>query len=81
MNNLSKNVTFQNSIKIEKLQRVEVPVEYQKEEGCIAFQLIRITYQFYGKLMTDTLDTKILADGTQLVHNGNGFINDGFIIS
>ena len=42
------------------MQKVEVPVEYQKEEGCVAFQLVKVVIDFYGKLIEDVLDTKIL---------------------
>jgi hypothetical protein len=69
------------AIKIEKLQITEVPVNYQKEEGCIAFQMVKFTYVFYGKEMTDFLDTKILKNGKQIVCGGNGFINHGFEIN
>jgi len=67
-----------NAIQTKKLQRVDVPTEYQQEEGCIAFQMVEITYNFYGKQMSETFDTKILADGSQLVISGNGFIKDNF---
>jgi hypothetical protein len=32
---------------------------------------------FYGKLIEDFLDTKILKDGRQIVTNGNGYIKAG----
>ena len=69
------------AIKIEKLQKTEVPSQYQKEEGCIAFQMIKLTYVFYGKQMTEFFDTKIMENGKQTVINGNGFIKDGFEIN
>lgn len=69
------------NLAIEKMNLVNVPVEFQKEEGCVAFQLIKVTYSFYGSEQSDVLDTKILADGTQLVISGNGFIKDGFQIN
>ena len=67
-------------IEITKMQKVEVPAEYQKEEGCVAFQLIKVVIEFYGKLIEDVLDTKILEDGRQIVTNGNGFIKEGYEI-
>lgn len=70
-----------NAIQIEKLQKVEVPVEYQKAEGCVAFQSVRITYFFYGKKMTENFDTKIEKSGKQTVISGNGFIKDGYEIN
>ena len=69
------------NIKITKLQKVDVPAEYQKEEGCIAFQMVELTYFFYGKQMTERFDTKILKTGEQIVINGNGFIKNGFKIN
>lgn len=65
------------AMEIKKMQRVEVPAEYQKEEGCVAFQMVEFTYVFYGKKMTEYLDTKILENGKQIVINGNGFIAGG----
>ena len=68
------------NIEITKMQRVEVPTEYQQEEGCIAFQTVKVVINFYGKLVEDFLDTKIMADGSQIVTNGNGFIKAGYEI-
>ena len=70
-----------NAIETKKMQRVEVPTEFQNEEGCIAFQTVELTYFFYGKQMTERFDTKILKTGEQVVINGNGFIKDGFKIN
>ena len=68
------------NIEITKMQRVDVPTEYQKEEGCVAFQTIKAIINFYGKLIEDVLDTKILEDGRQIVTNGNGYIKAGYEI-
>lgn len=68
------------NINITKLQRVDVPVEYQKEEGCIAFQTIKVVINFYGKLIEDVLDTKIMENGVQVVIDGNGYIKAGYEI-
>jgi hypothetical protein len=68
-------------IEIKKLNLVQVPVEFQKEEGCVAFQLVELTYSFYGSVMTEIFDTKILSNGKQLVISGNGFIKDNFEIN
>ncbi len=69
------------AIQTKKLAIVNVPLEYQKEEGCVAFQMVELTYYFYGKQMTDVFDTKILENGEQFVISGNGFIKDGFKIN
>ena len=68
------------NINITKLQRVDVLVEYQKEEGCIAFQTIKVVINFYGKLIEDVLDTKIMENGVQVVIDGNGYIKAGYEI-
>jgi hypothetical protein len=69
------------TIEIKKMSLVEVPDEYQKEEGCTAFQMVQLTYSFYGKVMTENFDTKILHNGKQIVINGNGFIKNNFEIN
>ena len=67
-------------LEITKMQKVEVPAEYQEEEGCVAFQLVKVVINFYGKVIEDILDTKILKDGRQIVTNGNGYIKAGYEI-
>ena len=67
-------------LEITKMQKVEVPTEYQKEEGCVAFQLVKVVILFYGKMIEDVLDTKILQDGRQIITNGNGYIKAGYEI-
>jgi len=69
------------AIQINKLGITPVPVEFQKEEGCIAFEKVEFSYFFYGSQQKDVLDTKILPDGSQIVISGNGFIKDGFQIN
>lgn len=64
-------------MKIEKLHRVDVPVEAQESEGCVAFQLIRFTINYFGAKQTFTLDSKIMADGRQFVHGENGWVKYG----
>jgi hypothetical protein len=51
--------------------------EYMEESGIVAFQLVEFSYSFYGSTETDILDTKIMADGRQIVVDGNGFIDAG----
>ena len=66
------------NIKTTKLQRVEVPVQHQESEGCVAFQMVKFEYSFFGSNQVDFLDTKILSNGKQIVISGNGYIKDGF---
>ncbi len=75
---IQQNDKDMKNIKITKMQRVDVPTEYQKEEGCVAFQTIKVTIEFYGKLVEDFLDSKILQDGRQILTNGNGYIKAGY---
>lgn len=72
--------TTKMKVEVTKMQKVEVPVEYQKEEGCVAFQLVKVVIDFYGKSIEDVLDTKILQDGRQIVTNGNGYVKPGYEI-
>ena len=65
------------AIKITKLQRVETTDKNDLRIGIVAFQLVNVEINFYGKLITDTLDTKIMKDGRQIVIDGNGFISAG----
>lgn len=75
-----RSLKMEKAVKIQKLQRVDVPLEFQEKEGCVAFQMVKFTYTFYGSEQTDTLDTKIMKDGSQIVIGGNGFIKHGFEI-
>ncbi len=36
------------TVEITKMQKTEVPVEFQEEEGCVAFQLIKVVIDFFG---------------------------------
>ena len=58
------------TVEITKMQKTEVPVEFQEEEGCVAFQLIKVVIDFFGSKREDVLDTKILHDGRQAVKMG-----------
>jgi hypothetical protein len=66
------------TLEIIKLQRTDVPVEYQKEEGCVAFQLVNFKINFFGSITESTHDTKILKDGRQIVICGCGYIPNGY---
>ena len=68
------------NLEIKKLQRVENTDKEMLAKGITAFQLVEISYNFYGQSITDVLDTKIMANGDQIVIDGNGFIKDGFIL-
>ena len=64
-------------LKVTRGVRVDVPPQYQEEEGCIAFQSVLIEYDFFGTPQRGEYDTKILMDGRQVIHNGDGFFPDG----
>lgn len=67
-------------IEIKKLDRVEAYVNF-KAEGIAAFQFVVITIDVFGRKMTNRYDTKIMADGRQIVIDGDGFIKDGTLIN
>ena len=63
-------------MEIKKLQLIE-NTEITNEKSPIAFQLVEFTFDFYGNKQVDILDTKIMANGDQLVIDGNGWIKSG----
>jgi hypothetical protein len=65
---------------IVKLQRVENTDKETLQMGIVAFQTVKISYEFYGNKQSDIFDTKIMGDGRQFVVDGNGFIKSGFEI-
>ena len=65
------------AITITRLQKVETADKRDLKIGIVAFQLVNIEINFYGKIITDTLDTKIMKDGRQIVIDGNGYISAG----
>lgn len=67
------------NIKIEK-QNLEKLSKEQQYDGIVAFQFVKITYNFYGNQRVEMHDTKIMEDGRQFVINGNGFIPADFKI-
>lgn len=69
------------TLRITKLQKVEIPVQDLSNDGIVAFQLVKFEYSFYGKLQSDIIDTKIMMDGSQIVIDGNGFIKSGHQIN
>ena len=74
---IKQNEDSMKNVQIKKLARVEAPKgEYDDIQ---AFQLVEFTVNFYGKIIVDTLDTKITKSG-QFVISGNGFIPDGYQI-
>jgi len=64
------------AVKVRKGAITEVPAKYQEEYGCVAFQFVYLTYYYFTVKLEDRFDTTILADGTQFIVNGNGFIKD-----
>ena len=65
------------AITITRLQKVETTDKRDLRDGIIAFQLVNVEINFYSKIITDTLDTKIMKDGRQIVIDGNGYISAG----
>lgn len=61
-----------------KYNRVENTDKEFLSKGILAFQLVKFTINFYGTEIETTHDTKIMADGRQVVIGGCGYINDGY---
>ena len=64
-------------VTLTKLDKVNVPEQYQAEEGCVAFQMVSYVVDFFGNTIEGLLDTKILADGSQIVNGGDGYFSHG----
>lgn len=47
-------------------------------QGIVAFQLVKFIVNFYGKEIEIVHDTKIMADGRQVVIGGCGYIQEGY---
>lgn len=75
--NTNENIS-KKAVTTRKLQRVENADKETLKMGIVAFQRVEFKYTFYGKEMTDYLDTKIMRDGSQIVIDGNGFIKAGY---
>jgi hypothetical protein len=61
-----------------KFNRVENTDKEFLKQGIVAFQLVRFEIDFFGTKIETTHDTKIMADGRQIVIGGCGFIKEGF---
>ena len=53
----------------------------QNDDGVVAFQEMEYSFLFFGNVVTGSFDTKIMADGSQSVVNGNGFFDSGHRIN
>ena len=69
--------------KIVRGSRIEAPQSdrYYLKKGIVAFQLVEITFSFFGRVITETYDTKILKDNRQLIIGGDGFIKNDLDIT
>lgn len=66
------------NLKITKYERVENTDKEMLAKGIVAFQLVKFEIDFYGNVIESVQDTKIMADGRQLVIDGDGFIEKEF---
>ena len=65
------------NLEIKKFAKVETLDTRDLKDGIKAFQLIKYTLNFYGNEITNTLDTKIMEDGRQIIIDGDGFLKAG----
>lgn len=47
------------------------------DDGIVAFQMVEYVIDFFGNEIRNTLDTKIMEDGRQIVIDGDGLIKAG----
>lgn len=66
------------SITTKKHQRVENTDKQMIKKGIVAFQLVDFEINYFGTIIETTHDTKIMADGRQVVIGGCGFIKEGY---
>ena len=65
------------AIKITKLGVIKTTDADDIKSGVVGFEMVRFEYEFYGNKQSDIIDTKVMADGRQIVIDGNGFIKAG----
>ena len=58
---------------------INVPADHQASEGCVAFQLISYVINYFGSEVKGSFGTKIMADGTQIIVDGDGFFESGSV--
>lgn len=64
-----------NTIKFNKVQNTDKEL---LSKGIVAFQIVKFIINFFGNEIETTHDTKIMADGSQFVIGGCGYIKDGY---
>lgn len=62
------------AITYNKKTLVKLPVV---DDGIVAFQMVEYVIDFFGNEVSNTLDTKIMEDGRQLIIGGDGFVKAG----
>jgi hypothetical protein len=65
------------NLQIKKLEKVKAP----KGDENLFYQLVEFTINFYGQTLTSILDTKITKEGKQIVIDGDGFIEAGYVVN
>ena len=65
------------NLQIKKLEKVKAP----SDDENLFYQLVEFTVDFYGQTITSILDTKITKEGKQIVIDGDGFIEAGYILN
>lgn len=74
--NNKKRKDMKSIIKIKKGIKTIIPEEYLENDGVVAFQLVEVTVNLYGREMVNRLDTRIYEDGKQEIISGTGCIPD-----
>lgn len=65
------------NLQIRKLEKVKAP----NGDDNLFYQLVEFTINFYGQTLTSILDTKITKEGKQIVIDGDGFIEAGYVLN
>lgn len=69
------------SITTVKFNKVATTDAQDLKSGIVAFEMVKFIINFFGTIIETTHDTKIMADGSQFVIGGCGYIEDGFKVN
>ena len=69
------------TVTVNKLTKVENKDAEMLAQGIVAFQMVEFVISYFGSKVISHHDTKIMADGRQIVIGGDGYIPDGYEVA
>ena len=64
-------------IEFTKRNMIEADQDF-KNQGIMGFQIVDFRINYFGNIIETSHDTKIMADGSQYVIGGCGYIKEGY---